>query len=85
MTSRRTPGPDVAERHPQVGYTGGFTFSTIAGKPIQPSTSNFTVAVQADCYANGLDRPARADRLPEQHDRDLQLLAHPRSRAATST
>ena len=52
-----TPSPDSLSES-QVGYTGAFTFSTIAAKAIQPSTSNFRVMVQADCYQNGLiDRP----------------------------
>ena len=40
------------------GTTGQFTFSTLVGKPIQPSASNFTVAAQADCYRSAsIDRP----------------------------
>lgn len=46
-----TPGPDVISDS-QTGYTGAFTFTTLGGKAIQPSTSDFTVAVQADCYAD---------------------------------
>lgn len=44
-----SPGPSVISDN-QTGYTGLFTFTTLGGQPIQPSTSNFTVAVQADCY-----------------------------------
>ena len=44
-----TPTPDPLSET-LIGATGLFTFNTIAGKPIQPSASNFTVAVQADCY-----------------------------------
>ncbi|MGE4175995.1 MAG: prepilin-type N-terminal cleavage/methylation domain-containing protein [Thermoleophilia bacterium] len=52
-----TPSPDPLS-DTLIGATGLFTFNTIAGKPIQPSASNFTVAVQADCYANGsISRP----------------------------
>lgn len=52
-----TPSPDPLS-DTLIGATGLFTFNTIAGKPIQPSGSNFTVAVQADCYANGsISRP----------------------------
>jgi type II secretory pathway pseudopilin PulG len=52
-----TPSPDPLS-DTLIGTTGLFTFNTIAGKPIQPSASNFTVAVQADCYANGsVSRP----------------------------
>ena len=59
-----TPGPDVLSES-QTGYTGAFTFATLGGKAIQPSASDFTVAAQPDCYANGaIDRPG-ADRLPE--------------------
>lgn len=47
-----TPSPDPLS-DTLIGTTGQFTFNTIAGKPIQPSASNFAVAVQADCYANG--------------------------------
>lgn len=47
-----TPGPNVLSES-QVGYTGAFTFATIGGSAIQPSDSNFTVAVQPDCYAAG--------------------------------
>lgn len=46
-----TPGPDVLSES-QEGTTGAYVFSTIGGKAIQPSTSNFTVAAQADCYAD---------------------------------
>ena len=46
-----TPAPDPLSET-LIGATGLFTFNTIAGKPIQPSASNFTVAVQADCYPN---------------------------------
>jgi type II secretory pathway pseudopilin PulG len=44
-----TPAPDPLSES-LVGSTGAFTFNTISGKAIQPSESNFTVAVQADCY-----------------------------------
>jgi hypothetical protein len=44
-----TPTPDPLSET-LIGATGLFTFNTIAGKAIQPSASNFTVAVQADCY-----------------------------------
>lgn len=44
-----TPGPDVISDS-QTDDTGLFSFTTLGGKPIQPSTSDFTVAVQADCY-----------------------------------
>jgi hypothetical protein len=46
-----TPAPDPLSES-IVGYTGAFTFNTISGKAIQPSESDFTVAVQADCYGN---------------------------------
>lgn len=52
-----TPGPDVLSEA-QEGYTGSFTFTTLQGKAIQPSASNFTVAAQADCYADAsIQRP----------------------------
>ena len=47
-----TPSPDPLSES-LIGYSGAFTFNTIAGQAIQPSTSNFSLAVQADCYANG--------------------------------
>lgn len=46
-----TPAPDPLSES-LVGTTGSFTFNTISGKAIQPSGSDFTVAVQADCYGN---------------------------------
>ena len=52
-----TPSPDPLSES-LTGYTGAFVFNTISGKAIQPSASNFTVAVQADCYVNGsMSRP----------------------------
>jgi len=44
-----SPGPSVISDN-QTGYTGLFSFTSLGGQAIQPSTSNFTVAVQADCY-----------------------------------
>ena len=53
----RTPGPDVLSES-QSGTTGAFTFTTIGGKAIQPSLSNFTVTAAADCYLTAaIDRP----------------------------
>ena len=46
-----TPAPNPVSEL-LTGATGQFTFNTISGKPIQPSASDFTVAVQADCYAD---------------------------------
>ncbi|MGE3138762.1 MAG: prepilin-type N-terminal cleavage/methylation domain-containing protein [Thermoleophilia bacterium] len=52
-----TPGPNVVSES-QSGTTGLFTFTTLGGKPIQPSASNFTVTAEADCYANAtITRP----------------------------
>jgi type II secretory pathway pseudopilin PulG len=52
-----TPAPNPLSET-LVGASGQFVFNTISGKAIQPSASNFTVAVQADCYADGsLARP----------------------------
>ena len=54
------PGPDVLSES-QTGYTGAFTFATIASKAIPPSASNFTVTAQPDCYASGaISRPVPA-------------------------
>lgn len=44
-----TPSPNSLSDS-LIGNTGSFTFTSITGKPIMPSASNFTVAVQADCY-----------------------------------
>jgi hypothetical protein len=46
-----TPAPNPLDEL-LTGFTGQFTFNSISGKPIQPSASNFAVAVQADCYAD---------------------------------
>lgn len=52
-----TPGPDVLSEQ-RSGTTGAYVFSTIGGKGIQPSLSNFTVNAQADCYLDGsIQRP----------------------------
>ena len=44
-----TPGPDVITDDLQ-GYTGAYVFNTLLSNPIMPSTSDFTVVAQADCY-----------------------------------
>lgn len=48
----QTPAPD-SRSEPAVGATGTFTFTTIGGKPIQPSLSAFTVTATAECYQQG--------------------------------
>jgi hypothetical protein len=52
-----TPGPAVLSEQ-QEGVTGSYVFSTIGGKAIPPSESDFTVAAQADCYLDAtIQRP----------------------------
>jgi prepilin-type N-terminal cleavage/methylation domain-containing protein len=52
-----TPSPNPLSES-QTGSAGAYTFTTIAGKPIKPSASNFTVSAQADCYADAqITRP----------------------------
>ena len=52
-----TPGPDVITDD-QDGFTGTYSFTTLLGKPIMPSASNFSVVAQADCYRSAsIDRP----------------------------
>jgi type II secretory pathway pseudopilin PulG len=46
-----TPEPDVLSEAAS-GTSGTYTFTEINGKPIQPSTSNFRVDAEADCYAS---------------------------------
>lgn len=50
-----TPGPNVLTESKN-GTTGAYTFTTIGGADIQPSTSNFAVTAQADCYANATEQ-----------------------------
>ncbi|WP_217913433.1 PulJ/GspJ family protein [Miltoncostaea marina] len=52
-----TPGPDVISAG-QTGTTGLFRFSGLAGRPIMPSLSEFTVTAEVDCYRPGtIKRP----------------------------
>lgn len=44
-----TPEPN-SESESFTDQTGGFFFTTIGGDPIEPSASNFTVNVSAECY-----------------------------------
>ena len=46
-----TPGPDVLSES-QEGTTGAYTFTELADREIQPSTSAFSVAAVADCYVD---------------------------------
>lgn len=40
----------------QAGTSGSYTFTEIAGRPIEPSRSAFTVTVNADCYRGAILR-----------------------------
>lgn len=44
-----TPAPDIRTEQ-QIGTSGTTIFDTIAGQPIQPSTSDFDVRATAECY-----------------------------------
>lgn len=44
-----TPEPN-SESESLTDQTGGFFFNSIGGDPIEPSASNFTIGVNAECY-----------------------------------